>query len=238
MHRVLKHRISYFVLKLESCSKSCSIVQSISFCQGSFLWVWISSFQRKLFTQKQTVMGRLWRHKDKISREENTLTPSRLQPPRHTQHTYICSKLFAHCARLLLGTAVCWRQSLQSKALSAATGIKLAGKHIQHVDGQQNKWNSVCCSFLTFIFSTPCCDPNMWRQGGPVALGRPSYLFNSLADPSIRATALLAKLALSLIIPSLFYSSNADHYYSQSFAFVDLNFPKKVICVKRGNDEA
>ena len=77
----------------------------------------------------------------------------------------------------------------------------------------------------------------MWRQGRPVALGKPSYLFNSLVDPSIRATALLAKLALSLIIPSLFYSSNADHY-SQSVAFVDLNFPKKVICVKRGNDEA
>ena len=101
MHRVLKHRISYFVLKLESCSKSCSIAQSISFCQGSFLWVWISSFQRKLFTQKQTVMGRLWRRKDKISCEENTLTPSRLQPPRRTQHTYICSKLFAH-------RACCW----------------------------------------------------------------------------------------------------------------------------------
>ena len=72
-----------------------------------------------MFTQKQTVMGRLWRHKDKISREENTLTPSRLQPPRHTQHTYICSKLFAHCARLLfdccLLTTVSPEQSVVSR---------------------------------------------------------------------------------------------------------------------------
>ena len=92
-------------------------------------------------------------------------------------------------------------------------------------------------SFFQLLVVTQICGGKEGLLLAP-ALGKPSYLFNSLADPSIRATALLAKLALSLIIPSLFYSSNADHYYSQSFAFVDLNFPKKVICVKRGNDEA
>ena len=73
------------------------------------------------------------------------------------------------------------------------------------------------------------------------ALGRAGYLFNSLSDPSIRATALLAKLALSLIIPSPrsspIHPINADHY-SQSFAFVRSNSPKKASLMKSGNDQA
>ena len=93
-------------------------------------------------------------------------------------------------------------------------------------------------SFFQLLVVTQICGGKEGLLLAP-ALGSPSYLFNSLVDPSIRATALLAKLALSLIIPSpqSSYSSNADHY-SQSFAFVHSNSRKKASLMKLGNDQA